>query len=343
MTTDARPRAPIGARKDAHLDLAVRRDILHTHDAGFRAWRLAHRALPGYDLDEVDLSTTLFGIRLAAPILVSAMTGGTERAAEINHRLAEASAATGLGMALGSGRALLSDPSLVSTYRTGPRPPLVLANLGAVQLRRGMGPDDAERLVDLLDADGLILHLNPVQEAIQPEGDTTFGRLLDPIARVVSRLSPRPVIVKEVGFGLAPDDVEALLPTGVAAIDVAGAGGTNWALIEGQRDETARDTATAFGDWGWPTASLVPAVVPLTRRAGVPLIASGGIGDGVEAAIAIALGADIVGLARPFLVAATENRAEAAMRTVVEQLRIATWATGVRRPADLSPARLQRA
>jgi len=343
MTIDAPAPSAIGTRKDDHLTLAARPDAVHEHDAGFRAWRLAHRALPDRDLPEVDLATVFLGRTLSAPVLVSAMTGGTDRAEIVNRRLAEAAVEVGLGMALGSGRALLLDPALRGTYVPGPRPGLLLANLGAVQLRLGLGPDDAERLVELVDADGLILHLNPVQEAIQPHGDTTFGGLLGPIAAVVERLAPRAVVVKEVGFGLAPDDVRALVGTGVAAVDVAGAGGTNWALIEGQRDVHARAVATAFRDWGWPTARLVPAVAPIARAAGLPLIASGGIGDGVEAAIALALGANMVGLARPFLLAALEERTTDAMRVVVEQLRIAAWAAGAARPSDLSPDHLQPA
>jgi isopentenyl-diphosphate delta-isomerase len=271
------------------------------------------------------------------------MTGGSPRAATVNARLAAAAVEHGLGMALGSGRALLADPSLTPTYVPGPRPSLLLANLGAVQLRLGVTPADAERLVDLLGADGLVLHLNPVQEAIQPEGDTTFGGLLEAIERVVTRLRPRPVVAKEVGFGLAPAEVVALLEAGVAAVDVAGAGGTNWALVEGQRDDRARDVAAAFGDWGWPTARLLPMVAPLTRSAGVPLVASGGVGDGVEAAVALALGADLVGLARPFLLAALDDQASEAMGVVIEQLRIATWAAGVPTPSALGAEHLQPA
>lgn len=325
------------ARKDAHLDIAAGDAVLHASGTGFARFRLRHRALPERDLADVSLVTRFLGRDLAAPLLVSAMTGGTDRARSINDRLAAAAADAGIAMGLGSGRALLEDSSLLATYRTSVRPPLLLANLGAVQLRHGTTPSDAERLVDLTAADGLVLHLNPVQEAVQPEGDTEFGGLADRIGQVVGRLAPRPVVAKEVGFGLDPRDVRLLLDAGVAAVDVAGAGGTNWASIEGARDARAGDVAAAFRDWGWPTARALVEAVAVTAPFGVPVVASGGITDGVEAAVAMALGATIVGVARPFLLAALEERVADAVETFVRQLRIAVWATGAATGADLGP------
>ncbi len=336
-----RPDDPdIRSRKDDHLSLAAREDALHAAGTGLRSYRLRHRALPGRDLEDVDLATSFLGVRLAAPLLVSAMTGGTERARGVNERLATAAAGHGLAMALGSGRALLEDASLLPTYRTPARPPLLLANLGAVQLRLGLTPGDAERLVEIVGADGLILHLNPVQEAVQPGGDTTFGGLADAIAEVVRRLAPRPVVVKEVGFGLDPRDVELLVLAGVAAVDVAGAGGTNWATVEGGRDPRAAAVAGAFRDWGWPTAAAIREAVTVARPAGIPVVGSGGSTDGVEAAIALALGASIAGVARPFLLAALDDRVDEVASTFVEQLRIAVWATGCASPAELGPEHL---
>lgn len=344
MTLHDPPATVITRRKDDHLRAAADGAALHRDAAGLRAWRLRHRALPGRDLADVSLITTLLGRELGAPLLISCMTGGTDRARLVNDRLAAVAAARGLAMGLGSGRALLADPDLLPTYRTADRPPLLLANLGAVQLRLDMGPDDAERLVDLLDADALVLHLNPVQEAVQAEGDTQFAGLTDAIAEVVERLAPRPVAVKEVGFGLAPEDVAELLDAGVAAVDVAGAGGTNWALVEGMRDPRAKAVAAAFADWGWPTADTLREAAALAAPRGVPVIASGGVSDGVEAAIALALGASAAGMARPFLLAALEGEAdvEALAETVIAQLGVATWAAGVARPADLRPTHLDR-
>ncbi|MGC8633453.1 MAG: type 2 isopentenyl-diphosphate Delta-isomerase [Candidatus Limnocylindrales bacterium] len=324
-------------RKAAQLELAARPSSLHAGSTGLERLRLRHRALPGRDLADVSLRTDFLGARLAAPLLVSSMTGGTQRAREVNSRLAHAAAKHSIGMALGSGRALLADPSLLATYRTEERPPLLLANLGPVQLRLGLGPADAERLVELLGADGMALHLNPLQEAVQPEGETQFGDLLDRIAAVVERLRPRPVVVKEVGFGLGPEDVAQLAALGVAAVDVAGAGGTNWASVEGQRDPRAAAVAEAFAGWGWPTATALQMAAPIAHATGTAVIASGGIANGVEAATALALGAQAVGIARPFLLAALDDRADEAVEVIVRQLRLAVWLTGRAAVSDLSP------
>jgi isopentenyl-diphosphate delta-isomerase len=207
----------------------------HHAGTGLADVRLRHRALPERDLDTVVLDAHVLGRQLAAPLLISAMTGGTAEAESVNRRLLRAAAEHGIGLVLGSGRRLLDDASLLATYRPdgAERPPLLLANIGATHLRGKAGSAHAERLVDLLGADGLSVHLNPLQEAVQPEGDTGFAGVLDGIAAAVARLAPRPVAVKEVGFGLSGADVAALHGAGVAAIDVAGAGGTNWALRVG--------------------------------------------------------------------------------------------------------------
>ena len=320
-------------RKADHLRIAARPDVEHTGGTGFEALRLRHRALPERDLDDVSLETTLLGKELAAPLVVSAMTGGTDEAAEINARLARAACEHGLALVLGSGRALLDDPELLPTYRSGDRPPLLLGNLGAAQVREPDAPERAERLVELLDADGLTIHLNPIQEAVQPEGEPRFSGVVAGIAAVVAHLAPLPVLVKEVGFGMDAADVALLRDAGVAAVDVAGAGGTNWALVEGRRDERAGEIAAAFGDWGVPTAVALPearAVAP-----DLPLIASGGLRDGVDAAKALALGATATGLARPFLLAAKADTACDIAGTLVRQLRVAVWAVGAASAADL--------
>ena len=217
--------------------------------------RLRHRALPERDLADVSLRCDLLGAGLGAPLLISAMTGGTEEAGEVNARLG-----VGGGGAPDRARARLragrcsTTRRCCPTYRPAgrPRPPLLLANLGAAQVRGPGAPQRAERLVELLDADGLSIHLNPVQEAVQPEGQPAFSGVLEGIAAVVERLAPRPVVVKEVGFGMDPEDVRGLAAAGVAAVDVAGAGGTNWALIEGRRDTRAGAVAAAFAGWGVP-------------------------------------------------------------------------------------------
>jgi len=328
-------------RKADHLRIASGRGVEHTSGTGLGAVRLRHRALPERDLADVGLGTDLLGARLAAPLLVSAMTGGTPEAETVNRRLIRAASDHGIGLVLGSGRRLLEDPALLRTYRpeAGERPPLLLANLGAAQIRGAAGAEHADRLVELLDADGLSVHLNPLQEAVQPEGEPDFSRVLEGIAAAVERLAPLPVVVKEVGFGMDGADVALLAAVGVAAVDVAGGGGTNWALIEGQRDPAAGDRAAAFADWGVPTAQAL--VEARDAAPALALIASGGLADGVDVAKCLALGASAAGLARRLLVAAQADRAGEAVQTVVEQLRIAVWAAGAASAAQLGAEHLR--
>jgi isopentenyl-diphosphate delta-isomerase len=339
MASDTAALDELITRKADHLRIAAGADVVHEGGSGLAGLRLRHRALPERDLADVSLETRLLGAVLGAPLFVSAMTGGTEEAGTVNRRLARAACRQGLPMMLGSGRALLEDPSLLGTYRGPDRPPLLLGNLGAAQVIGAEGPDRAERLVELLDADGLAVHLNPVQEAVQPHGEPRFAGVVAGIAAVVGRLAPLPVVVKEVGFGMDAEDVRLLANAGVAAVDVAGAGGTNWALVEGRRDERAGDVASAFAGWGVPTAAAVVAA----RRAAPELavIASGGLRDGVDAAKALALGASAAGLARAFLLAARADRADEIAAALVRQLRIAVWASGAGSASELGPGHLQ--
>jgi len=323
---------PPTARKAEHLRLAAGPGVEHRSGSGLEAVRLRHRALPGRDLAAVGLTTELLGARLAAPLVVSAMTGGTPEAEAVNRRLARAAAEHGIALVLGSGRALLGDPDLLRTYRSSARPPLLLANLGAVQLA---DRDAAPRLVDLLGADGLSIHLNPIQEAVQPEGQPHFARVIERIAATVARLAPLPVVVKEVGFGMDGADVAELRDAGVAAVDVAGAGGTNWALVEGLRDPAAGAVAEGFADWGVPTAEAITQA--RAAAPALPLIASGGVRDGVDVARCLALGANAAGLARPLLIAAQQERAGEAVAVLVRQLQIATWAAGAAHCGELGP------
>jgi isopentenyl-diphosphate Delta-isomerase len=322
-------------RKDDHLRIAAEAGVGHRVGTGLDGVRLRHRALPERDLAEVGLQVELLGRRLEAPLLVSAMTGGTREAATVNDRLAGAAFELGVAMVLGSGRALLERPELLGTYRLGPRPPLLLGNLGAAQVT----PEAGERVVELLDADGLSVHVNPLQEAVQPEGEARFAGVLERIAATVERLAPLPVVVKEVGFGLDPKDVQALDRAGVRTIDVAGSGGTNWATIEGRRDRYARAVADAFADWGVATLKALrgaKAAAPETT-----LLASGGLRTGVDVAKCLAFGATACGLARPLLMAAREDRATEALEAVIEQLRIATWLAGAPSADQLNEGHLQ--
>jgi isopentenyl-diphosphate delta-isomerase len=331
------------ARKARHLDVCLNEDVASRLDAGWDAVRLHHEALPEFALADVDVATSFLGLPLRAPLLVSSMTGGTERARAVNLRLARAAEAAGIAFALGSGRALLENPALRPTFDVrAVAPKLVLfANLGAVQLNYGVGLDGARRLVETLGANGLYLHLNPLQEALQAGGDTNFRGLEPKIAALCAGLGV-PVIAKSVGSGIAPSTAARLLACGVAAIDVAGAGGTSWALVEGKRaDDPARDRiAQAFGAWGYPTPGATAALRAAFPH--TPLVASGGIRDGVQVAKALALGADLAGLALPFLRAAESSEAAVAglIDELVTALRIALFATGSRTVAGLRDALL---
>jgi isopentenyl-diphosphate delta-isomerase len=329
-------------RKSDHIRINLQEDVDFKHvTTGFERYRFVHCALPGFSLEDVDTSTTLLGKRLAVPLLISSMTGGTPEASAINERLAEAAQAAGVGMGLGSQRAAIEDSGLADTYRVRHVAPdiLLMANLGAVQLNYGYGPDECRQAVEMAEADALILHLNPLQEALQPEGDTHFAGLLSKI-EAACRVLEVPVVVKEVGWGVSEQVARQLANAGVAAIDVAGAGGSSWSQVEMHRTTTEhqRQVAAAFADWGIPTAESLL----MARRGapGLPIIASGGIRDGIQIAKAVALGAATCGVAGPFLRVASESTGAAAelIAVLVNQLRVAMFAAGA---ADI-PA-LQRA
>jgi isopentenyl-diphosphate Delta-isomerase len=336
---DERAKNATRSRKAEHLRINVERDVAAKGiDAGFGAYRFAHRALPEIDLADVDLSIELFGRKLAAPVLISCMTGGVIEARRINRRLARVAQAHGFAMGLGSGRALVESPDSLATFDVRSLAPDValLANLGAVQLNKGYGEAECRRLVELLQADALVLHLNPLQEALQPEGDTCFSGLLAQIERLCERAG-FPIVVKEVGWGIAATDVRALFDAGVAAVDVAGAGGTSWSEVERYRiaEPWRQRVAAAFASWGIPSARAL-----IDARAVAPtetLIASGGIRSALDVATALALGADLVGLAGPFLRAADDSleAAHELAREIAETLRIAMFCVGARRPGEL--------
>jgi isopentenyl-diphosphate delta-isomerase len=327
------------SRKADHVRINLERDVAAKGVAsGFEQYRFVNCALPEIDLREVDTSTMLFGRALAAPILISCMTGGTPEARRINRVLAQVAQEQRLAMGLGSARALIESPELIETFDVRDVAPdvLLFANLGAVQLNKGYSVEHCRRLLELLNADVLVLHLNAVQEALQPEGDTCFRGLLDKIAGVCERLGA-PVVVKEVGWGIAPDTVRALFDAGVAAVDLAGAGGTSWSEVERYRIEEPwrANAAAAFAGWGIPTAECLRAARHAAPR-GV-LIASGGIRSGMDVVKAIALGADLAGLAGPFLRAAAAGYEAAADlgRELCEVLRVAMFGLGERTLPEL--------
>jgi len=336
-------------RKDSHLDLALERQVEFPQgDAtGFGALRLEHDALPELDLDDVDPETTLLGKRLAAPLVVGAMTGGTPRAAEMNRRLGLAAARCGIGFALGSQRKMLAETATRSTFAVREWAPdlrLVFGNIGAVQLNYGVGLPELERLVADVGADALSLHLNPLQEAIQPGGDTRFSALLPKLRSVAAGLGV-PVLLKEVGSGISETTAVKIRDLPVAGVETAGVGGTSWSRIESLRtpDPVKRAVGERFTRWGIPTAESVA----ICRRV-LPdrvVIASGGIRNGIEVAKAIALGADAAAIALPLLRAAERSVDEAveAISRIVAELRTAMFLTGARTVADLRTRRLLHA
>lgn len=296
-------------RKADHLRICLDEDVqFHKTTNGLERYRFTHCCLPELNRSEIDLTTPFLRKSLGAPLLISSMTGGTQQAKTINCRLAEVAQHYKLAMGVGSQRVAVENPQVADTFAVRSLAPdiLLLANLGAVQLNYNYGLDECLRIIDLLEADALILHLNPLQECIQSNGDTNFRGLLDKIHVLCSKI-PIPVIAKEVGNGISATMAQKLIDAGVAAIDVAGAGGTSWAKVESERalNLQQRQLGLTFTDWGLPTAECIVNVRAVAPE--IPLIASGGLRNGLDVAKAIALGADIAGLAWPFLQAAAES------------------------------------
>ena len=320
-------------RKADHIRINLEEDVAFNQlTTKLENYFFMHQALPEIDLAAVNTATTFFGKPLTTPLLISSMTGGTPEAGAINRVLAEAAQSVGIAMGLGSQRAAIEDETLADTYRVRQVAPdiLLFANIGAVQLNYGYGLTHCLRAVEMCQADALILHFNALQEAVQPEGDGNFANLLDKVEQICREL-PVPVIAKEVGWGFAEETARQLANAGVAAIDVAGAGGTSWSQVEMYRAPTARHArvAGAFIDWGIPTAVSIQ----YCRRAApnLPVIASGGIRGGIDVAKCIALGANLAGFAGDFLRAADQNGVPGVIEmaeTITDELRIAMFCAG---------------
>ncbi|WP_421656460.1 type 2 isopentenyl-diphosphate Delta-isomerase [Leptothermofonsia sp. ETS-13] len=335
------------SRKADHLRICLDEDVqFRQTTSGLERYHFTHCCLPELNRTDIDLATTFLGKPLGSPILISSMTGGTDLAKTINCRLAKIAQHYQLAMGVGSQRVAVENPEVATTFAVRSLAPTIplYANLGAVQLNYRYGLDECLKVVDLLEADALILHLNPLQECVQTRGDTNFRGLLDKIAVLCDRL-PVPVIAKEVGNGISALMAEKLIAAGVTAIDVAGAGGTSWARVEGERAKDARQRrlGQTFADWGIPTAECITAVRTIAPT--IPLIASGGLRNGLDVAKAIALGADLAGMALPFLQAA--NKSEEALHELVEiliaEITTAMFCTGSQRLVDLrSPNVLQK-
>jgi len=322
----------ISERKSDHIRINLEEDVRSGLTSGLERYYFLHQALPEINLDDIALSQDLFARHLKAPILISSMTGGTDEARRINLTLAEAAQETGIAMGLGSQRAAIEHPNLAETFQVRRVAPdiLLLANLGAIQLNYGYGVDECRRAVEMCEADALILHLNALQEAVQPEGDTRFSGLLNKIEQVC-RMLEVPVIAKEVGWGFSGESARRLANAGVAAIDVAGAGGTSWSQVEMHRAKSATQArlAAAFIDWGIPTADSIRMISEAVPE--MIVIASGGLRSGIDIAKCIALGSRLGGMASPFLKSAAVSL-DATIETIKSyqhEIQVCMFAAGV--------------
>lgn len=334
--------SPINQRKTDHIKINLEQDVHSAKTTGFEKIQFIHQALPELNLEKVDLTLNLFGKKLSAPILISSMTGGTEEAKRINQRLAQTAQEIGLAMGVGSQRTAFENPELIETFsitRKVAPDILLFANLGAVQLNYGFDINMCHRAVDMLAADALILHLNPLQEAVQTGGNVNFSGLARKIEGICRRLGV-PVIVKEVGWGISQRTAKLLANCGVAAIDVAGAGGTSWSQVEMYRapDEFTRDLAATFIGWGIPT---VDSILNVREAApGMMVFASGGLKDGLDIAKSIALGATLGGLATKALKAAAISRKKTyeLLRLTQQQIMVTMFSAGIKNIRDLQNA-----
>ena len=321
----------ISSRKDDHIRINLKNDVESGIPTGLSQYQFIHNALPELDLQSINLSQIFLGKKIKVPILISSMTGGTKQAKLINERLAKTAQHFGLIMGVGSQRAAIENEGLADTFNIRQFAPeiMLFANLGAIQLNYGYGIDQVRKAVDMINADALILHLNPLQEAIQPHGDTNFSGLLNKLEKICQKLD-KPVIVKEVGWGISVNTAQELINVGVQAIDIAGAGGTSWSQVERFRLENPLDimVAESFKDWGIPTVDSLLSI--RSKFPNFPLIASGGLKTGMDMAKTLALGANVAGLAGVFLKAAvdSEQKLHDLVNVYLRTLQISMFVTG---------------
>lgn len=334
----------IERRKREHLDVVLSGAAASNLSTGFEQIRFEHNALPELDFSEIDLATTFFKHKLRAPILVSSMTGGPDISGPLNLNIAQACHELGLGFGVGSQRIAL-EGGIANGFgpelRRAAPDALILANFGAGQLRQWNGVEMARRAVDMISADALIVHLNPLQEAVQLNGDTNWTGILSALSRIAADCD-FPVIVKEVGAGISATVARQLEEAGVGAIDVAGLGGTSWSAVEAERAPSARQRAVAeaFRDWGISTVEALTQVRAACPT--LPVIASGGVRTGIDCAKTLRLGADVAGIAAGALPSAMKSSMAVTehLETIIEQLRITCFCTGSANLDDLRSARL---
>jgi len=299
-------------RKADHIRISLNQNVQARNvTTGFEDVNFIHRALPEIDRQKIDLSTTVFGHKFSAPLIAGAITGGTQKATKINATIAEAVEESGLGMGIGSQRAAIEDKKLEKTFtiaRKKAPTAFLIANIGGVQLIDGYGLKEVKKAVEMIQADAIAIHLNALQETAQPEGQTNFKGILEKICEIAEELD-KPVIAKETGAGIAAEEARKLEAAGVKGIDVSGAGGTSFAAVEyyratGHKNSFQRRLGEVFWDWGIPTAV---SIVEVSQTVNVPVIASGGIRNGVDVAKALALGASLASFSQPILEAAVKG------------------------------------
>jgi len=326
------------SRKFDHIRICLEKEVESKVKSGFEDIRLVHRALPQVDLNDIQLEVDFLGKKLSSPLVIAAMTGGHEKALRINKNLARAAEEQGIAIGVGSQRAAIEDKRLEYTYRVvreeAPSA-FIIANLGVVQFCKGYTIKEAERAVEMIEADAIALHLNPLQEAVQQEGDLNFTYCLEVIEELSSKLSV-PVIVKETGAGIAREEAKLIEKAGASAIDIGGLGGTSFAAVESYRIEDGK-IAETFWDWGIPTAA---SLAECASAVSIPLIATGGLRSGVDAAKAIAMGASLAGFALPLLEPAVRSYKDVAAKIeeIKEELKIAMFLTGSRDVEELKKA-----
>jgi len=327
----------VSNRKSEHVRVAVEKDVrFRNKTSGFEKYEFVHCALPEMNFDDVSAETEFLGKGLSFPLMISGMTGGYAGALEINRQLAEVCRIERVALGVGSQRQILENDQYLESFRivrkTAPDS-VIVGNIGAAQVAEMKDCLPVQKMIDLIEADGMAVHLNPLQEVLQPEGEGRFSGVLDGIERLV-RAVEVPVIVKEVGCGVSEEVARQLVNAGVVYIDVAGAGGASWAGIESYRG-ARKELALRFWDWGIPTARSLEMV---RRVRGIRIIASGGIGDGVTVGKALALGAELCGAALPLLRVLVKKKIEGVISLLErwrEELRMAMFLTGSRRIEDL--------
>ncbi len=317
--------------KELQLDICINEDVSPWQTSGFDRYFFVHEALPEIDRNQVNLSTEFLGRKLSAPLMIAPMTGGFDTAAKINRNLAIAAQELGLAMSVGSQKVAIEHPEQASTFQVRDVAPdiLLFANVGAVQLNYGFGVDHMQKVVDMIGADVLCLHLNPLQEALKEDGNLNFSGLAEKIARLTEEL-PVPVFVREVCNGISPRTAKLLIQAGVAGIDVGGAGGTSWMIVEGliAKDENRKHIAESFQNFGIPTAQSLLNV--RSQSPDLPMIATGGVRSGKDIAKSIALGADLAAFAAPLLKPALvgPEKVQRVLLRVIEELEILLFCLG---------------